>query len=87
MDPPNRVVGAPNPPQIGGPTTTYDASHVTTNGTTRRTVKVHDARLCPEAWVDRDGQIFTGHGPYFRRPWRVLRRKVNHWIVRRGWSR
>lgn len=40
-----------------------------------------------DLWCDRDGSVYSGDGPYTNRPWRVLRRKANRWLVRRGWSR
>jgi hypothetical protein len=41
----------------------------------------HDPRFCPDAWVDTDGTIYTGDGPYAHRPERVLRRKISHAIT------
>ena len=33
-----------------------------------------------DAWVDRDGRVHRGDGPYLHRPLRRLRRAVRRWL-------
>ena len=35
--------------------------------------------LDTDLWLDRDGQVHSGAGPYFNRPLRRLRRAVRRW--------
>ena len=39
-------------------------------------------RVQPDAdlWVDRDGNVYRGDGPYRNRPLRRLRRAVSRWL-------
>jgi len=39
-----------------------------------------------DLWLDQDGRVHHGDGPYARLPWRVARRKVAHFFAR-GWRR
>lgn len=35
-----------------------------------------------DQWLDRDGTVFTGEGPYLNRPLRRLRRALRRWWFR-----
>ena len=99
LDPPTVVCAPGSCHRAQGAPSTYVTSEVDTDNTplteivsTGRRPECrqgagHRPTLCPDAWADRDGTVYTGDGPYLRRPLRVLRRKVNLWAVRRGWSR
>jgi hypothetical protein len=47
-----------------------------------------DVRHSPDAWLDRDGAIYIDDGPFAGLPWRIARRKLQHWrvVLRRWWS-
>jgi len=33
-----------------------------------------------DLWVDRNGRVHRGDGPYLHRPWRRLRRALRWWL-------
>jgi len=35
-----------------------------------------------DLWVDRDGRVYCGDGPYLHRPLRRLRRAIRQWWLR-----